>query len=156
MNQLEHFVTIDGVEILTGWGGKYAVFISDLDIDNDGSGPSHGDPTFQSETTYQPSLNSDEEFFVVTPPQLRTGVPPIVIGCLARVTNLRHPERWHFAVTGDVGPPNKTGECSYKLAKTLNPQITHNSGDGNRIYLYEFWPGIAAVVDGKTYRLQPA
>src|SRR5215471_3035857 len=156
MVPLEHFLTIDGVEILTGWGGKYVMFISDLDIDNDGSGPPHGDPTFQSATTYQPSLNSDMEQFVVTPPQVRSGVPPVVIGCQARLTNLRHPDQWGWAVVGDVGPPDKTGECSYKLAKMLNPSVTHNSGDGNRIYLYEFWPGIPAVVGNKTYKLEPA
>jgi len=157
MNPLKHFkLMADGTEIMTGWNGKYVCYIADLQIDNDGSGPSHGDPTYQSETTYQPSLNADTEYFVVTPPQVRTGVPPVVIGCLSRVTNLREPERWHWGVVGDVGPSDKAGECSYKLAKTLNPSVTHNSGDSNELYLYEMWPGIPAIVGTKQYKLQPA
>ena len=59
-------------------------------------------------------------------------------------------------VIGDIGPDDKTGETAYVLAKLLNPSITYNSGDTNRIYLYELWPDVAATVDGFTYKLQPA
>ena len=156
MQPLYHFKTIGNVEIMAGWDGKYVVFISNLDIDNDGTGPSHGDPYHQSQTTYNPYLNADVDQYVVTPPQVRSGVPPVVIGCQARVTNLRNPKQWGWCVVGDVGPSDKTGECSYKLAKIVNPNITHNTGDSNLIYLYEFWPGIPAVVGDKTYKLQAA
>jgi hypothetical protein len=153
---LSLLITIDRVQIWTGWNGSYSCFISNLDVDNDGIGPSHGDPSYQRQTTYNPYLNADVDQYVVTPPQLRKAVPPVVIGCLCRVTNLRKPERWGWGVCGDVGPSSKTGEASYCLAKILNPNITYNSGDSNRIYLYEFWPGIPAVVNAKQYKLQPA
>jgi len=157
MNELKHFKTYeDGTEVKTGWDGKYVQFLSNLDICNDGVGPSHGDPSYQSQTAYTPYLNADKDKYVVTPPQVRTGVPPVVLGCLARVTNVLRPDRWSWGVVGDVGPSNKAGECAYCLAKILNHSVTYNTGDGNMIYLYEFWPGIPAVVDGKTYKLLPA
>jgi hypothetical protein len=82
-------------------------------------------------------------------------VPPKVMGCQARMTNLTT-GKWSQAVTGEIGPDFKTGEAAYCLAKELNPEISHNAGDSNRLYLYELWPGIPAVVDGKTYKLEPA
>jgi len=156
IQELQLLTTIGPVAIYTGWSGKYVAFIANLDIDNDGTGPSHGDPSYQSQTTYSPYLNADVDQYVVTPPQVRKGVAPVVIGCQARVTNLHKPDQWGWGVTGDVGPSNKCGEAAYCLAKILNHSITHNTGDTSRIYLYEFWPGIAAVVGDKKYKLQPA
>jgi len=152
---LEMLLTIGGVPIFTGWNGQYVVFISDLDICNDGTGPPHGDPSYQSQTAYNPYLNADRDKYIVTPPQVRLQIPPVVIGCQGRVTNLRT-RKWDWGVVGDVGPDYETGECSYCLAKILNPSISHNSGDDHIIYLYEFWPGVPAVVDGKHYKLNPA
>lgn len=147
---LELLMEID-VPIFTALDDHYISFISNLDICNDGSGPSHGDPSYQSQTAYNPYLNADKDDYVVTPPQVRLGIGPVVLGCLARVTNMER-AIWHQGVVGDVGPDDKTGECSYCLAKKLNPKITHNTGDGRRIYLYEFWPGIPSP----GYKLQPA
>lgn len=153
---LKHFKMMpDGVQILQAFHGKYIQFISDLDVCNDGSGPSHGDPSHQSQTAYNPTLNADKDKYIVTPPQVRLGVPPVVIGCLGRVTSLDN-QKWSWGVVGDVGPDDITGECAYCLAKILNPKVTHNAGDDRQIYLYEFWPGVPAVVDGKQYKLNPA
>lgn len=152
---MEPFLVIDKTLIVSGFGGHYVAFISDLDICNDGSGPSHGDSSYQSMTAYNPYLNADKDKYIVTPPQVRVGVPPAVLGCLGRVTNLKTSVS-SWGVVGDVGPDDIVGECAYCLAKVLNPKISHNTGDDARIYLYEFWPGIAAKVDGKQYKLQPA
>lgn len=155
---MEPFLVIGKVLIVTGWGGHYVAFISDLDICNDGTGPSHADPSYQPQTAYYNGgkyLNADKDKYLVIPPQIRKGVSPAVMGCMGRVTNLRTSVS-SAAVTGDIGPDNKTGEAAYCLAKLLNPKISHNSGDGSRIYLYELWPGIPAVVDGKQYKLEPA
>lgn len=155
---MEPFLVIGKVLIVTAWGGHYVAFISNLDICNDGSGPSHGDPSYQSGTAYWNGgkyLNADKDKYIVTPPQIRKGVPPVVMGCMGRVTNLKSSVS-SYGVVGDIGPDDKTGECAYCLAKFLNPQVTHNTGDSNRIYLYEFWPGMPAVVDGKHYKLEPA
>jgi hypothetical protein len=155
---MEPLLVIDKVLIAMAGKGRYIAFISDLDICNDGTGPSHGDPSYQSQTAYYNGgkfLNADVDKYIVIPPQVRSMVPPTVMGCQARMTNLTT-AKWSAAVTGEIGPDDKTGEAAYCLAKQLNPKITHNSGDSNRIYLYELWPGIPAVVDGKTYKLEPA
>jgi hypothetical protein len=78
-----------------------------------------------------------------------------VMGCQGRLTNLLT-GAWWPAVVGEIGPDNKTGEAAYCLAKLANDKVTHNTGDRKAIYLYELWPGIPAVVNGKTYRLEPA
>lgn len=162
MKPLEHFLWIGNVDILVGYGGKYLCFISNLDICNDGSGPSYGDPSYQSQTAYYSGgrdggkyLNADKDKYIVIPPQIRSGVPPVVMGCQGRMTNL-HTGKWSAAVTGEIGPSDKTGEAAYCIAKELNPSIGHNTGDSKVIYLFELWPGIAARVDGFTYKLQPA
>ena len=155
---LNQLITIDGVTIHETNDGQYVRFVSDLDICNDGSGPSHGDPHHQSETAYYNGgkfLNADVDKYIVVPPQVRSLVPPIVMGCQGRLTNLETGIK-HDAVTGEIGPDYTTGEAAYCLAKIINPSITHNSGDKHKNYLYELWPGRAAVVDGKTYKLEPA
>jgi hypothetical protein len=150
-------ITIDGVEIHQLFDGRYVTFISDLDICNDGTGPDYDDPSYQSETAYYNGgefLNADEDKYIVIPPQVRKMVPPVVMGCQARLTNLKTGVT-HAAVTGEIGPDYITGEAAYCLAKIVNPDITHNCGDDERHYLYELWPGIPAEVDGKTYELEP-
>jgi hypothetical protein len=131
------------------------VFIGDLDVCTDGTGDHHGDNTALDETAYNPYLNADEDFYAVLNPKMRTGVKPVVLGCMGRVTNL-DTLKWHWAVWGEVGPTNKAGECAYVLAKHLNPRVTANSGDSTKRYLYECWPGVPAVVGDKHYKLQPA
>lgn len=159
---MEPLIVIDKVLIGTAFGGKYVAFVADLDICNDGSGPPHGDPSYQSETAYYSGgkdggkyLNADVDKYIVIPPQVRSMVPPVVMGCQARLTNLNS-GIWYPGVTGEIGPSDKTGEAAYCLAKIVAPQISHNAGDSKRIYLFELWPGIAAKVDGFTYKLQPA
>lgn len=155
---LDILVTIDGNPIFVGYDGRYVTFISDLDVCNDGSGPKHGDPDYQPETAYYNKgkfLNADEDRYIVIPPQVRSHVEPVVMGCQGRMTNLLTGQ-WSAAVTGDIGPNYTTGEAAYCLAKLLNKKITHNSGDERNIYLYELWPGIPAVVETKRYKLEPA
>jgi hypothetical protein len=138
--------------------GRYVSFISDLDVCNDGSGPSHGDPYYQSQTAYYNGgkyLNADVDQYIVIPPQIRSEVKPVVMGCQARITNLLTGV-WQAAVIGDIGPSTKTGEAAYCVAHLINPKITYNTGNSELIYLYELWPGIPAVVGNKTYKLEPA
>ena len=135
-----------------------SISFADLDVCVDGSGDDHNDQYFQPETAYWNRgefLNADEDKYVVVPPQVRSMVVPTVMGCQARVTNMQTGVV-SDGVVGDIGPKNKTGECAICLAQILNPEVSANVGDSNRIYLYEIWPGKPAVVDGKTYRLEPA
>ena len=154
---MERLLTIGKVEILQDFDGRYVFFVSDLDICNDGTGPSHGDPSYQPQTAYYNGgkyLNADKDQYIVIPPQIRSGVPPAVMGCQARLTN-QLTGQWWPAVVGDIGPDDKTGEAAYCLAKKANVAITHNTGDESLIYLYELWPGVAAMVNGKQYKLEP-
>ena len=149
---------IDSVRIWEMFMGHYVRFRSDLDICNDGTGPAHGDQYHQSETAYYNSgkfLNADVDKYIVIPPQIRSMVPPVVMGSQARLTNLKTGV-WYAAVTGDIGPDEKTGEASYCLAKIVNPEISYNVGDDELIYLYELWPGKPAVVEQTVYKLEPA
>jgi hypothetical protein len=149
---------IDGVPIYEVLNGRYIMFISDLDICNDGSGPPHNDPSYQSQTAYYNGgkfLNADRDRYIVIPPQIRSSISPVVMGCQARMTNLIA-GKWSAAVTGDIGPSDKTGEAAYCLAKLLEPNVTHNSGVSQRVFLYELWPDVPAVVGQKHYKLEPA
>jgi hypothetical protein len=149
---------IGGVPIYAFPDGTYVHYLSDLDVCVDGSGEDHGDPYFQAQTAYYNNgkyLNADEDKYVVVPPQIRSMVGPIVMGCQARVTNMKTGVV-SDGVVGDIGPKTKTGECAICLAQILNPKVSANVGDSERSYLYEIWPGIPAVVDGKRYALEPA
>jgi hypothetical protein len=155
---LNELLTIEPVTIYELLDMRYVRFVSNLDVCNDGSGPDYDDPYHQSQTAYYNGgnfLNADVDRYMVVPPQIRSMVPGVVMGCQARVTNLTTGQ-WSAAVVGDIGPDEKTGECAYCLAKILNPDIGHNDGDSAYVYLYELWPDIPAKVNGKTYKLEPA
>lgn len=157
-SQMNELITIDdGCTIWASEGGHYIRFISDLDICNDGTGPDYDDPSYQSETAYYNGgkfLNADVDKYIVIPPQVRKMVPPVVMGCQGRLTNVVTGV-WYDAVTGEIGPDYITGEAAYCLSEIVCPAVTHNCGNDSTIFLYELWPGIPAVVDGKTYKLEP-
>jgi hypothetical protein len=158
VEDLRVLLQISGVNIYTNEDGSYVCFKSNLDVCNDGTGPAHGDPHHQAQTAYYNGgkyLNADTDRYMVIPPQIRQMVPSVVMGCQAKLTNLET-DASSAAVTGDIGPSSKTGEAAYCLAKIVNPNVGHNIGDDKQIYFYELWPGVPAVVDGKTYHLQPA
>lgn len=156
IDDLTVLLTIGGVSIYISDDGGYVCFLSDLDICNDGSGPSYGDPHHQSETAYYNGgrfLNADHDKYIVIPPQVRKMTKGKVMGCKSCLTNLNVGKTFP-AVMGEIGPTDKTGEAAYCLAKLVNPSIGHNHGDKSEIYLYELWPGVPAVVDGKKYKLE--
>jgi hypothetical protein len=125
-------------------------------IDSDGVGPHHGDRTAQDETTYKPDLNADIDRYIVVPPAIRNGVKGVVIGCLANVTNTKNGKHT-AAVVGDVGPHKKLGEisCACASAIGLNPSPVDGGIDEHAIE-YVIFPGVPAIVNGKSYVLQPA
>lgn len=126
-------------------------------VDTDGSGPLHGDPDAQADTSLhrdgQP-LNADIDRYIVTPPAIIAGVKGIVLGCAALVTNTRTGKSTR-AVVGDIGPHRKIGEISRATAMALgiDPSPTRGGEDAHVIQ-YTLWPGIAAVVDGVQYALK--
>lgn len=158
VEDLHVLLQISGVNIYVNDDKSYVCFKSNLDVCVDGSGDDHGDPYFQAETAYWNNgqfLNADKDKYVVIPPQIRSGVPGVVMGCQAKATNL-DTDATSDGVVGDIGPKTKTGECAICLAQILNPAVTAHVGDSRAIYFYEMWPGKPAVVDGKRYELEPA
>lgn len=149
---------IGNVRIYANQDCTYIRFQSDLDVCVDGSGDDHGDPYYQSETAYFNDgkfLNADKDQYIVIPPQIRSDIAPVVMGCQARLTRVST-GKTEPAVTGEIGPSDKTGEAAICLAQKMNAQVTANSGDSKHDYLYELWPGTPAIVHGKKYKLEPA
>ena len=125
-------------------------------IDSDGIGPHHGDRTAQDETTYKPNLNADEDRYIVVPPAIRNGVKGVVMGCMAQVADARTGKHT-VAVVGDIGPRHKLGEisCACASAIGLDPSPV-DGGVDEHVIEYVIFPGVPAIVNGTTYKLQPA
>jgi hypothetical protein len=157
-HDLEPLIEVGYVTIYTTPKGDYICFVSDLDVCTDGTGDDHNDPYYQSQTAYYNGgkfLNADVDHYIVIPPQVRMLPDPIVLGCQAKLTRLDNMKS-HAAVTGEIGPDEKTGEAAICLAQFVNPDVSANSGDSRLIYFYELWPGKPAKVGTKTYKLESA
>jgi len=102
--------------------------------------------------------------FVVVPPMIIRGVAGVVMGCRAVVTNTKNGKSVE-AVVADGGPSNKLGEISLACAKAIGVPAgegsTHPANSGgvdadSHIIHYRLFPGVAAMVNGVTYPLQPS
>ena len=150
--------TIQGEKIRHFLPSGLVTFIGDVDIDCDGSGgnPDH-DPYFQPDTSYHfqgKALNAYTTNFIVVPPQVVSGVVPVVLGCRAKVRDLRTNKRAD-ALVGDVGPRAKVGEISVALARELGiPSSPVSGGEEEFCFSYELFPGQPAYVHGVNYPLQ--
>jgi hypothetical protein len=129
-------------------------FTAKMAIDSDGSGPSHGDPDQEQDTSLhlngQP-LNADVDRYIVVPPSIIQSVPGIVLGsqCYVSFGGIRSP-----AVVGDIGPHAKLGEGSIALAEALGiPSSPVNGGVDSGVD-FQILVGQAANVNGKQYQIQ--
>jgi hypothetical protein len=134
------------------------IWLAGADIDGDGTGPNtYGDPDYQNNTTLQwngAGLNAEVDRFIVVPPDIIDAVGGIVMGCQAKVTNVRAGLTFS-AVVGDEGPRSKAGEMSIALAEALEiPSSPTMGGTQEPLVCYQIWPGVPALVNGKQYRLQ--
>jgi hypothetical protein len=150
--------TIEGEDIVLGDDDKIR-YKSKAAIDADGIGPSHGDPDKQDDTSLHhngQALNADVDQYIVVPPAIIAGVAPIVLGSQACVTNALNGNTCK-AVVGDIGPHRKLGEISVACAKALGiPSSPVSGGVDEHVVEYVIEPGVAAVVNGVTYQLQPS
>jgi len=139
-------------------GNEIVSFLSDMDIDNDGSGGNpDGDPDHQNDTTLHhngAALNAYAVPFVVVPPQVCQQTVGKVLGALCLVEHTSNGKRC-LAVVGDIGPRDKTGEASPKTASQLgvDPNARHG-GESRKLIRYTIFPGVPAVIGGQTYALQ--
>lgn len=135
-------------------------FRAKMAIDGDGSGGNvwhEPEPPWQPETSYKVngvSLNPNKVPFIVLPPQIILAVDPIVLGCKAMTWNIMEGIKVPSMV-GDVGPRTKLGEGSVENARRLKvPESPISGGVDDHIIFYRVWPGVPAVIDGVTYKLQ--
>lgn len=149
-------VTVPGcnIPVYDNGDGSFT-YTAHMMIDGDGVGPSHGDPDYQNSTSYKPDLNADFDPYFVLPPCVFLAVGPEVMGCQGQIkrisTNQIVP-----AFPGDVGPHTKLGEAAIACARSLGVPCSPVSGGSDDLdFEYTFWPGVPAVIDGKTYILQP-
>ena len=100
--------------------------------------------------------------FVVVPSMIVSGVPGIVLGCRAVVTNMGNGKTVE-AVVADRGPSQKLGEISLACARAIGVPVNeaarhpaNSGGTDSHTIRYQLFPGTAAIVDGVTYPLQPS
>jgi hypothetical protein len=143
--------TIEGHDITLNDDGSIT-YTAKAAIDDDGTGPAHGDPCEQSDTSLHLNgepLNADVDRYIVVPPAIIEGVQGIVLGCRAVVS---YNGATTEAVVGDVGPRSKLGEISIATAKALGIPWSPISGGVDSGVSYTLWPGIPAP----GYNLQAA
>lgn len=98
-------------------------------------------------------LDSESIPFIVVENYIRNRAKGVVLGCKARVANLKN-GRAVDCVVGDMGPLTKLGELSIAAAVALGLNGDPRAGGVDTpILKYELWPGVPAVVNGVTYNL---
>lgn len=90
--------------------------------------------------------------YAVAPSLVRALCKGVLLGSAARVTRTTD-NRSIDCVCGDLSGSN-IGEASQKAAEHFGTW-TARCGDERRIYLYEFFPGRSAIIDGVAYNTIP-
>lgn len=104
----------------------------------------------------QSYVDSETVPYIVVPSLIIQGVKGVVRGCKGRITNTLN-GKGVDCVTADKGPRTKIGELSIAACREIGIDPNPRSGGTERAILdYELWPGEPAVVNGRTYDLQPS
>lgn len=98
-------------------------------------------------------VDAVEVAYSVLPGIIRKRCRGIVCGCSGRITDVRN---GHYVdtVCADFSGYS-VGEASQRAAQTFGPQWSARNGDDRRIYLYEFFPDVPAVINGEVFELKP-
>lgn len=91
--------------------------------------------------------------YAVPPGRVRRLCRGILLGCRAKITDVVA-DRSIECVCGDFSG-NRIGEASLFAARFFDPTLNAFNADERKRYLYEFWPGVPAVIGGETFRLIP-
>ncbi len=91
--------------------------------------------------------------YMVLPGSIRQLALGVCLGCRSRITRTTD-GIFDEGVYADSSGSN-IGECSVKSAHRFGSQWNANNGDERKIYLYEFWPDVPALVNGEQFRLIP-
>jgi len=93
--------------------------------------------------------------YIVLPGAWRRKAIGVVLGCRATVEDTQTGEILESGVL-DFGPSHKVGEASIATAKHFGvPHSPKNGGTNVKRFIYRFYPGVPAVINGVTYQLQP-
>jgi len=94
--------------------------------------------------------------YIVLPSHWRQQAVGVVLGCKATVKDLKTGKILEAAGVLDFGPKAKLGEASIACAEFFGiPSSPKNGGTDEKRFVYTFFPGVAAVINGVTYQLQP-
>jgi hypothetical protein len=135
------------------WVAKMAVCCDGMPVNE------YDDPYWQAQTAYWNNgkfINADRVPYIVVPPLIIEAVEPVVKGCQGCIVNLKN---GLSAAAGmfEVGPDDKLGEASCEAAERVGlSRSPIDGGTDEHCILYAIWPGIAAIVDGIHYKLQPS
>ena len=128
------------------------------------TGPAPG--AFVSATSYRwPTLARTDPLayvdaasvpYIVLPSHWRQQAIGVVLGCKATVKDLKTGKILEAAGVLDFGPKSKLGEASIACAKFFCiPSSPKHGGTDEKRFVYTFFPGVSAVINGVTYQLQP-
>jgi hypothetical protein len=93
--------------------------------------------------------------FIVLPSHWRREAVGVVLGCKAIIKD-KYGKLLLSAGVLDFGPTTKLGEASIACAKFFGvPSSPKTGGTDEKRFIYIFFPGIPAVINGVTYQLQP-
>jgi hypothetical protein len=91
--------------------------------------------------------------YSVCPGKVRKLAKGVMLGCKARITR-RNDDLAVDTVYADSSGGN-IGEAGWAAARRFDPTLSASCGDDRKIYLFEFWPGVPAVVNGEQFKLIP-
>ena len=113
-------------------------------------------PQFAS-TDPQAYVDAASVPYIVLPSHWRALAVGVVLGCKATVTDTKTGKVLQAAGVLDFGPQNKLGEASIATANFFGiPSSPKDGGTDEARFIYTFFPGVPAVINGVTYQLQPA
>ncbi len=94
--------------------------------------------------------------YIVLPSHWRKLAVGVVLGCKATIEDTKTGKILDAAGVLDFGPRAKLGEASIACAKFFGvPPSPKDGGTSEKRFIYRFFPGVAAVINGVTYQLQP-
>lgn len=95
--------------------------------------------------------------YIVLPGHWRAQAIGVVLGCKASITDTKTGKILMASGVLDFGPKAKLGEASIACAKFFGiPASPKNGGTSEKRFIYTFFPGVPAEINGVTYQLQPA
>lgn len=94
--------------------------------------------------------------YIVLPAPWRRLAVGVVLGCKATVEDTETGKILEAAGVFDFGPRAKLGEASMACAEFFGiPSSPKDGGTGKKRFIYTFFPGVPAEINGVTYQLQP-